>query len=61
MVMTNAIARLTIERADTTLIQDAALKDGMTLLVHDGIEKIKKGITTIEEVLSVATTQEGIE
>lgn len=61
MVMTNAIARLTIERADTALIQDAALKDGMTLLVHDGIEKIKKGITTIEEVLSVATTQEGIE
>ncbi|MBY0110352.1 MAG: type II secretion system ATPase GspE [Candidatus Babeliaceae bacterium] len=61
MVMTQAIARLTVERTDTALIQDAALKDGMTLLVHDGIEKIKKGITTIEEVLTVATTQEVIE
>lgn len=61
MVMTNAIARLTVESADTALIQEAALKDGMTLLVHDGIEKIKKGLTTIEEVLSVATTQERIE
>lgn len=61
MVMTNPIARLTIERADTSRIQDAAIKDGMTLLIHDGIEKIKKGLTTIEEVLSVATTQESLE
>lgn len=61
MVMTGAIARLTVERSDTSAIQDAAVKDGMTLLVQDGIEKIKKGLTTIEEVLSVATSQEVIE
>ncbi len=61
MTMSNAVARLTIERADTKLIQEAALKDGMTLLIHDGIEKIKKGLTTIEEVLSVATNQESLE
>lgn len=61
MTMSNAVARLTIERADTKLIQQAAVEDGMTLLVQDGIEKIKAGLTTIEEVLSVATHQEGLE
>ena len=61
MVMTPAIARLTTENAGTSTIQAAAQKDGMTLLVQDGIEKIKKGLTTIEEVLSVATSQEVIE
>ncbi len=61
MTMSHSIARLTIERSDTQLIQDAALKEGMTLLIHDGIQKIKKGLTTIEEVLSVATNQEGLE
>ncbi len=61
MTMNNTIARLTIERADTALIQETAVKDGMTLLIHDGIEKIQKGLTTIEEVLSVATSQEGLE
>jgi general secretion pathway protein E len=58
MVMTPAISRLTIERADTLIIQNQAIKDGMTLLVDDGIEKIKEGLTTVDEVLSVAVAQE---
>jgi general secretory pathway protein E len=60
MVMTNAVARLTIERSDTALIQNQAVKDGMTLLFEDGVRKIKMGLTTAEEVLAVATSQEGI-
>lgn len=60
MVMTQPVARLTLERADTALIQRQAVKDGMTLLVQDGLRKIKMGLTTIEEVLAVATSQEGI-
>jgi general secretion pathway protein E len=60
MVMTQPIARLTIDLADTAVIQEQAVKDGMTLLVNDGLRKIKLGLTTIEEVLSVATSQEGI-
>ncbi|MBA2307241.1 type II secretion system ATPase GspE [Candidatus Dependentiae bacterium] len=61
MVMTHAVARLTLERADTALIQAQAVKDGMTLLVEDGLRKIKQGLTTIEEVLAVASSQEGIQ
>jgi len=34
-------------------IRDAAIANGMLTLHHDGIEKIKAGITTIEEVLRV--------
>lgn len=60
MVMTQPIARLTLERSDTALIQAQAVQDGMSLLVQDGLRKIKMGLTTIEEVLSVATAQEGV-
>ena len=54
MQMTPEISRLTIEQADANRIREAARKDGMTLLLQDGIEKIKEGLTTIDEVLSVA-------
>lgn len=55
MQMTDAIAKLTMERADTTQIKKQAIADGMILLVQDGVRRIKEGLTTIEEVLSVAT------
>lgn len=58
MVMSAAIARLTMERADTNRLQQQAQKDGMTLLIEDGIRKIKQGLTSIEEVLAVATVHE---
>lgn len=62
MEMTPAIAKLTMERSETGIIRDQAVKDGMVPLVKDGIRRIKDGLTTIEEVLAVATTeQEAIE
>ena len=61
MPMTQAIANLTVERADSNKIRAVAIKEGMKLLVQDGIEKIKKGLTTVDEVLSVATNIEGFE
>jgi len=61
MQMTNSIAKLTIEQADTSRLRAQAQQDGMTLLLQDGIRKIEQGLTTIEEVLSVATAQEDFE
>jgi general secretion pathway protein E len=61
MPMTQNIANLTVERADANKIRAVAIKEGMKLLVQDGIEKIKKGLTTVDEVLSVATNIEGFE
>jgi general secretion pathway protein E len=57
MDVTPGIARLIMERADTSLLRAQAIKDGMTLLIQDGLRKIKAGLTTIEEVLSVATIE----
>lgn len=60
MDMTNGIAHLVMERADTSLIRKQAIADGMLLLVQDGLRKVKAGITTIEEVLSVATIEHDV-
>jgi len=57
MEMTDRVARLTMERSDTALITDQARKDGMTTLLEDGVRKIREGLTTIDEVLSVATAE----
>jgi len=43
------------------VIQDAAVKEGMILLVQDGLDKIKEGLTSVDEVLSAATGVEGFE
>jgi type IV pilus assembly protein PilB len=40
--------------ADEGAIRHRARKEGMLLLLEDGIEKIRQGVTTVEEVLSTA-------
>ncbi len=60
MVMTNALARLIVDRSDANILRSQAIKDGMKLLVQDGVWKIEQGLTTIDEVLSVATMQEDL-
>jgi len=60
MVMTSAMAKLTMERSDTSLLRKQAIADGMTLLLDDGVRKIKQGLTSIDEVLSVATIEQAV-
>ena len=40
-----------LDRASTTEIRKVAIKQGMLTLREDGIIKVAKGITTVEEVL----------
>lgn len=61
MEMTPAIAALTMQRSDTSVLRQKAMQEGMTQLVDDGIRKIKEGLTTIEEVLAVATIEHEVE
>jgi general secretion pathway protein E len=61
MEMTAGTAALAMKRADTALIRTQAIKDGMTLLVQDGVRKIALGLTTVEEVLAVATMEYTVE
>jgi type II secretory ATPase GspE/PulE/Tfp pilus assembly ATPase PilB-like protein len=57
MEMTPDISKLVMQRADTNLLKAQAVKDGMTLLVQDGMRRIAEGLTSIQEVLSVATAE----
>jgi type II secretion system protein E len=61
MEVTDSIARLIVQKADASVIKAKAIEEGMTPLAADGIRCIKEGVTTIEEVLSVAFAEEVIE
>jgi type II secretory ATPase GspE/PulE/Tfp pilus assembly ATPase PilB-like protein len=52
------ISKLIVQRVDATVIKQKALEHGMVLLGMDGVRNIKAGITTIEEVMSVAYIEE---
>jgi len=59
MLMTAKIRELTFEGAPTQTIRKAALAQGMNTLYQDGINKVMRGITTLEEVVSIAKKEEG--
>jgi type IV pilus assembly protein PilB len=58
MLMSSRIRELAFEGAPTQAIRKAAIAQGMTTLYSDGILKVLKGITTIEEVFRVAKKTE---
>ena len=51
--VTPAMSKLITARADSELLLKQAIKDGMTTLVDDGIQKVLAGKTTVAEVLRV--------
>jgi type IV pilus assembly protein PilB len=53
MPMTEEIERLTIERASSDTIRAVAVQQGMIGLREDGLEKVRMGQTSIEEVARV--------
>lgn len=54
MLMTSRIRELTFSGAPTQEIRKAARAQGMHTVYEDGIDKVLKGITTVEEVYRVA-------
>lgn len=54
MLMTPRIRELSFQGASTQEIRKAAVAQGMHTLYQDGIRKVLKGITTLEEVFRVA-------
>jgi len=54
MPMTTKIRELTFDGAPTQEIRSAAISQGMSTLYDDGIRKVLKGATTLEEVFRVA-------
>ncbi len=51
--VTDDVKELIVSRADAGTIRARAVAGGMTLLRDDGWDKVRRGITTIEEVLRV--------
>ena len=47
------IKRLVANSEPVNIIQKAAVEEGMRPLLYDGWLKVKKGITTIEEIMRV--------
>lgn len=51
------IRQLISERKDSDEINQKALEEGMTTMLDDGLDKVKKGLTTIEEVVRVTKVE----
>jgi type II secretory ATPase GspE/PulE/Tfp pilus assembly ATPase PilB-like protein len=56
LLMDDDIRQSVIEQKDSSTIQELAVKKGMTTMLDDGLQKVARGITTIEEVLRVVKT-----
>jgi len=51
MTFSPELRRMILRSASTAELQDQAVKDGMLTLRMDGMQKIRKGVTTLEEVV----------
>lgn len=51
--VTKNIRALISEKVDADVISQAAVKEGMKTMLDDALDKVKKGYTTIEEVIRV--------
>ena len=54
--VTESVKELVLSRADAGTLRAKAVAEGMRLLREDGWEKVRRGITTVEEVLRVTRT-----
>jgi general secretion pathway protein E len=57
LVIDDDIRDLVLARSSSREIKDKAVSLGMRTLYEDGIEKVRKGITTVEEVLRVTQVE----
>jgi len=61
MEVDDTLSRLIVQRVDASIIKAKALEAGMTTLATDGLRVIKSGLSTIEEVVSVAYAEQVVE
>ena len=51
--MTEAIREMILREASISEVRRKAIEDGMKTMFEDGLVKVEKGVTTIEEILRV--------
>lgn len=55
--VTAAIKELITSKADSDIILKKAIEEGMTVMLDDGVQKVVKGLTTVEEILRVTKVE----
>jgi len=53
LLVNDEIERLTVDRGTADQMHRAAVEDGMVTMREDGFEKVRQGITSIEEIMRV--------
>jgi len=53
MPMTENVKEAVVSKKDADTIKKIAVKDGMRTMIEDGLEKVKLGVTTVDELLRV--------
>lgn len=51
--MEENIKQMIMTKANSDELQEQAIKNGMTIMLEDGVDKVLSGVTTIEEILRV--------
>ena len=54
LILDDTLRDMIVQRASAAQLLRVALKDGLRLLRHDGWDKVRAGVTTVEEVLRVS-------
>jgi type II secretory ATPase GspE/PulE/Tfp pilus assembly ATPase PilB-like protein len=57
LAVTPEVRALINRGADANAIRDVARKQGMTTLIEDGLRLVRQGVTTVEEVIRVASSE----
>ncbi|NOY64894.1 MAG: Flp pilus assembly complex ATPase component [Nitrospirae bacterium] len=57
LIINDEIREMIMEKATTRELRQKAIEQGMRTLREDGLEKVKQGITTIDEVLRVTQVE----
>lgn len=55
--VTNEIKKLITAKNDSNIVLQQAIKEGMTTMLDDGLAKVAKGLTTIDEVMRVTKVE----
>jgi type IV pilus assembly protein PilB len=55
--VSNEIKKLITAKNDSNIVLQQAVKEGMTTMLDDGLAKVAKGLTTIDEVLRVTKVE----
>jgi type IV pilus assembly protein PilB len=53
LMMSEEISKLCVENATAEEIKAVAIEQGMLTLRQDGLEKVRAGLTSVEEVMRV--------